>query len=52
MYIQMHTKRRGIVNETNNWPGYAGAEMRLDLPRWAFGPDEEDEIDGDLVFAE
>lgn len=41
-----------VCRESNNWPGYAGAEMRLELPRWAYGPDEEDEIDSELVFAE
>lgn len=41
-----------VCRAENKWPGYAEAEMRLELPRWAHGPDEEDELDSELVFAE
>lgn len=41
-----------VCRTQSNWPGYAGGEMTLELPRWAFGPDEENELDEELVFTE
>ncbi len=41
-----------VCRQDARWPGYAEAEMELELPSWAFGPDEENELDEDLVFAE
>ena len=39
-----------VYRKESRWPGYAEAEMELELPRWAY-PDDEEEVDGDLVFA-
>lgn len=41
-----------IYRESSRWPGYAEGEMRLELPRWAMGPDEENDLDSELVFTE
>lgn len=41
-----------ICRDANKWPGYAEAEMQLELPRWARPLDDDEELDGDLVFAE
>ena len=41
-----------VYREANKWPGYSEGEMRLELPRWALGADEENELDDELVFAE
>lgn len=49
---ELYLSQLRICREENKWPGYAEAEMSLTLPRWAHGPDEENEIDEELVFAE
>ncbi len=39
-----------VCRETNSWPGYASAELELELPPWAL-PAEDDALDG-LTFEE